>query len=177
MDLLNLLSDDLLELILFNLIDIKDKRNLCIINKVFYEKFKPKIQKYKLIVYLNEDYLNFYTTLNKNNYSSDIDFMNKLVIKSFMNIPTVKHSNICSMYDLRYIFELMFKGYGLETTDIKVYNIHFYIHFYKKIVDCISKDRMKTLSKLDKSPYLFSLKYSPNFKHVRNGGKWISLIP
>ena len=105
--------------------------------------------------------------------------MNKLVVKSFMNIPTVKHTNICSMYDLRYVFELMFKGYGLETTDIKIYNIHFYIHFYKKIIECISEDRGETLAKVEKCPYLFSLKQNPNFKPVsKNGHKsWISLIP
>ena len=174
---LDSLNEYLVELISNNLTDIKDKRNLCIINKFFYENMSPMLEKYKLIIYLNRDYLNFYTTLNKYNYSEDIKYMNKLVIKSFMDIPNIWSSNICCMYDLRYIFELMFNGYGL-VRDIKIYNVHFYIHFYQKILDCISIDRKETLDNIEKCPYLFSLKSDPKFKNViRNGRnfKWIPL--
>ena len=104
--------------------------------------------------------------------------MNKIIIKSFMNIPQVWNSSVSCMYDLRYIFELIYKGYGLETDDIKIYNLHFYIHFYKKIIDCIENDREKTIKNIEKCPYLFTLKQNPKFRTTKNGlnFKWISIV-
>ena len=88
-----------------------------------------------------------------------------------MNIPTIRYK-VVDFYDLRYVFELMFLGYGLQSEDIKLYNIHFYIHFYDKIKKCLKENRGKTLDEIEGSSYLFTLKQSSN----KIGETWVSLI-
>jgi len=174
------LSDDVL-IEIFILCGVKDKKKLCEVNKLFYEIFNPKLQKYKLITFLNRDYLQFYNFLNEYDYSKEITYMNKIIVRSFMSIPTVYASPTCGMYDLRFIFELMYKGYNIETEDIKIYNLHFFIHFYSQIKKCIANTRKETLSNIDNCSYLFSLRQNPNFHgshKIKNGSKfeWVSLV-
>ena len=90
------LSDDIL-LEIFTLCEVKDKKKLCEVNKFFYELFTPKLQKYKLITFLNQDYLQFYKFLNEYDYSEDITYMEKVIVRSFMTIPTVWASHILSL--------------------------------------------------------------------------------
>ena len=176
------LPDDIFIIIFDELEIISDKNNLSQISGFSYKLLNSKIQKYKLIYFLNNDYAAFYDTLNKYNYTlnkyrnnkTDIDFINKVIVKSFMNLPLIRSSKICSMYDLRYVFEILYKGYKLETDDIKIYNLHFYIHFYSKIMNCIDKDRSKTIENIEKNSYLFSLKQNPNFGRGSSNG-WISI--
>ena len=178
MGTMNSLSDDVL-LEIFNLCEVKDKKKLCEVNKFFYELFTPKLQKYKLITFLNTDYLQFYNCLNEYDYSKEITYMEKVIVRSFMSIPTVWASHSCGMYDLRFIFELMYKGYDIETDDIKIYNLHFYIHFYTRIKKCITKTRAKTLANIDKCAYLFSLRKNPKFRKTSKNGpefEWVSLV-
>jgi len=175
---MNSLSDDVL-LEIFNFCEVKEKKKLCEVNKFFYELFTPRIQKYKLITFLNQDYLQFYNCLNNYDYSDEITYMEKVIVRSFMTIPTVWASHSCGMYDLRFIFELMYKGYDIETDDIKIYNLHFYIHFYSRIKQCIANTRKETLSNIDKCAYLFSLRKNPKFrKTIKNGPEfeWVSLV-
>ena len=172
------LSDDIL-LEIFTLCEVKDKKKLCEVNKFFYELLTPKLQKYKLITFLNQDYLQFYKFLNEYDYSGDITYMEKVIVRSFMTIPTVWASHICGMYDLRFIFELMYKGYDIKTEDIKIYNLHFYIHFYSRIKKCIANTRKETLSNIDKCAYLFSLRKNPKFRKTSKNGpefEWVSLV-
>ena len=178
MGTMNSLSDDVL-LEIFNSCEVTDKKKLCEVNKFFYELFTPRIQKYKLITFLNQDYLQFYNCLNEYDYSEEITYMEKVIVRSFMTIPTVWASHSCGMYDLRFIFELMYKGYDIETDDIKIYNLHFYIHFYSRIKQCIANTRKETLSNIDKCAYLFSLRKNPKFrKTIKNGPEfeWVSLV-
>ena len=173
------LSNDILLLIFDSLYEIKDKKTMTELNKFYNYLLSPSLRKFKLIKYLNNDYLKFYECLNSNNYSRDIIFMGKVVIKSFMNIPTIWVRRSCSMYDLRFIFELMMKGYGLDTNDIKIYNLHFYIHFYSRIKKCIANTRKETLSNIDKCAYLFSLRKNPKFRKTSKNGpefEWVSLV-
>ena len=175
---MNSLSDDVL-LEIFNSCEVTDKKKLCEVNKFFYELFSPRIKKYKLITFLNQDYLQFYNYLNNYDYSEEITYMEKVIVRSFMTIPTVWASHSCGMYDLRFIFELMYKGYDIETDDIKIYNLHFYIHFYSRIKQCIANTRKETLSNIDKCAYLFSLRKNPKFrKTIKNGPEfeWVSLV-
>ena len=128
MGTMNSLSDDVL-LEIFNLCEVKDKKKLCEVNKFFYELFTPKLQKYKLITFLNTDYLQFYNCLNEYDYSKEITYMEKVIVRSFMSIPTVWASHSCGMYDLRFIFELMYKGYDIETDDIKKLISYLFVNF------------------------------------------------
>ncbi len=168
---MNELSDDILDSIFLCIKEIKDIRSFIGVNKRFNERYKERINKYKLILYVNQDYLNFYEILHKNNYTRDRNYIEKIIVKAFMNIPTIRYK-VVDFYDLRYVFELMFLGYGLQSEDIKLYNIHFYIHFYDKIKKCLKFNREDTLNEIEKSSYLFTLKQSSN----KIGKTWVSLI-
>ena len=175
---MNNLTHDLIILIMKNIENISDKKNFMMINKEYYIILKKQIEKYKIIKYINNDYLNFYKVLTENHYDfmykSDTDILSKVIIKSFMNIPIINDSKVYGIYDLRYIFELLYAGYEIKTDDIKIYNAHFYIHFYDKIMKCIVyKDRKGTIKNIDKCSYLKSLKINPKFKNQKN---WISII-
>ena len=127
-------------------------------------------------VYTNKDYPLFYEYLQK--YSYKKEFMDEVIARTFMNIPKIWASRAVEMYDLRYIFELMFKGYALNRDEIKDLNRHFYNHFYQKIRDCLDPDRSKTLSNIEKCSYLFSLKQDPRMKHNHRNSEdfiWISI--
>lgn len=174
---MNDLTCDLIILIMKNIVNIGDKKNLMIINKEYYKILKKQIEKYKIIKYLNYDYSNFYKILTENHYDlkykSDIDILSKVIVKSFMNIPIINDSKVYGIYDLRYIFELLYAGYEIKTDDIKIYNVHFYIHFYDKIMKCIVyNNRQKTIENINKCSYLTSLKQNPKFKNQK---KWISI--
>ena len=173
---MNDLDDDSIDIIFSNVKRVKDIRSFIMINKRFNERYKDKIDKYRLKVYANKDYPLFYEYLQKYTYTKE--FMDEVIARVFMNIPKMRPSPVVEMYDLRYIFELMFKGYALNGSEIKDFNFHFYIHFYDKIKDCLDQDRKKTLEKIEKCSYLFSLKQNPKIKHnSRNSDDfiWISL--
>ena len=174
---MNNLTCDLIILIMKNIEIIRDKKNFMIINKEYYKILKKEIEKYKIIKYLNNDYSNFYRILTENHYDlkykSDINILSSVIIKSFMNIPIIKDSKVYGIYDLRYIFELIYSGYEIKTNDIKIYNVHFYIHFYEKIMKCIVyNNREKTIENIEKCPYLTSLKQNPKFKKQKG---WIPI--
>jgi len=179
--MMNNLNDDIIIKIMNNLEYIKNKHNLSLVNKEYNSLITPEIEKYKLIKYLNNDYLKFYEKLNNEFYfrdKCDFKFMNKVVARAFMNIPTVKSSRVCSMYDLRFIFELMYNGYGLDSDDIKIYNPECHYNYYSKIKMCIIRDnRDKTIENIEKCAYLFTLKQNPKFhesiEHVFD--RWISI--
>lgn len=168
---MNILNLDTIDIV-FDYLEPKLKYYFTLLNHLFYERFCPRIQKYKLLNYINKDYLNFYKTLNENNYINDIQFIDKVIAKTFMNIPTIRPSKVVEMYDLRFVFELIYNGYCPNDSDIKLYNVHFYIHFYQKIKQCIVNNRQLTINKIEKDSYLFSLKQNPKFKREKN---WISI--
>ena len=168
--------------ILYNIyinLPIRERIQFIKTNKFLYENFKKEIQKYKLKSYANKDYINFYYTLKDNTYDDHYEkiYMNEIIARCFMYIPNIWASQNCGVYDLRFIFELMFKGYD-PGKEVKRYNVHFYIHFYKRIKDCLSDSREETLAKIETDSYLFSLKQNPKFRTDRNGKdfKWHLLI-
>ena len=158
--------------LIYDNINYKDKYNFFLIIKDLYNLLKDDYVKFKLIKYVNNDYLNYYNLLTNHNYKNDQDFMNLITVKAFMNIPKLKPSLAVEMYDLRYVFELIYKNYCLNDKDIKRYNPHFYIHFYKKIKNCIVIDnRELTLSNINKDSYLYSLKQNK----FKNNKDWVSI--
>lgn len=178
--MLDLLSEDILLNILKEIINIKDKYHFVMISKEKYYLLKKELIKYKLIYYLNNDYLKFYDLLQNKDYSNDEYFMNRIILKAFMRIPILEISKVCSMYDLRFIFELMYKGYGLNSKEIKLISIpHFYVHFYSVILNCLSSNRKETLQNISKSKFLFSLQQNPKFSESIRSKKefvWDSIV-
>ena len=73
---MNILNLDTIDIV-FDYLEPKLKYYFTLLNHLFYERFCPRIQKYKLLNYINKDYLNFYKTLNENNYINDIQFIDK----------------------------------------------------------------------------------------------------
>tara|TARA_Y100001958_G_C21171863_1_gene503484 strand:- start:154 stop:693 length:540 start_codon:yes stop_codon:yes gene_type:complete len=178
--MLNCLNEDTLLIIFKEILFINDKYNFIIINKDNYYLLKKKLIKYKLFYYLNNDYLNFYNLLKNENYSSDEYFMNRIILKAFMKIPILEVSKVCSMYDLRFIFELMFNGYGINSEEIKLISKpHFYVHFYNVILNCLNDSREKTLKNISNSKFLFSLQKHPKFSESIRSKKdfiWNSIV-
>ena len=174
------LNDDLIILIFERLLSIKGKKNLLVINKRNYQLLIQLFEKYKLLYYLNNDYPKFYNLLKTVDYSSYNHFMDQVIAKAFMKIPIINVSKVCSMYDLRFIFELMFHGYGLESKEIKNITIqHFYIHFYNIILRCLTDDRKTTINNIGKSKFLFTLQKNPKFCDSVRSKKnfiWHSLV-
>lgn len=172
------ISEELL-INIHNFVNFKDKYNLLFSNITISNIIVKEIQKYKLLFYLNNDYNQFYILLNNYNYSEEEQLMNKIIARAFMRIPNIEMSLVCSMYDLRFIFELMFHGYGRNKNEIKrICSPHFYIHFYPKLNSLITCDRKETLDRIEKSPYLFSLKQKPSFTNSikkRKNFKWDSI--
>ena len=72
---------------------------------------KDEIEKFKLKIYVNQDYLSFYEYLYR--YSYGESFMDQIIAKAFMNIPKIWPSPVVEMYDLRYIFELIQNNFSL----------------------------------------------------------------
>jgi len=176
---LNKLNDEIIIEIFYQLQTVNDKRNFILINKENYELLNQLLKKYRLILYVNNDYSNFYEIIKKNqfnlNYECDLNLIDKIIIRSFMYIPVINASRTFGFYDFRFIFELLYAGFRIETDNVKIYNIHFYTHFYSKIIKCIVfNDRKKTLKNIEKCPYLLSLKQKNNFKDRLNQ-EWISI--
>lgn len=156
------LSYELLTLIFNNLNKIKDKKNFSIINKDFYGNYGgDNIKKLQIEFFLNNDYMKFYEYLNK--YTYDDDFLERIGKIAINNIPAIYGSRSCGYYDMRFIFELMYFGIILDDNLVKKLNKNFYIFFYKNLKACmISKNKKKTIDKVNKQKMLQSLKN--NFK-------------
>ena len=148
--------------IIFNYLNIKDKKNLSICNKELYQYYGgDNIFKFKIEKFINNDYINFYKFLNK--YKYEKSFLEYLAKKTIENIPAVYGSRSCGYYDMRYIFEIMYYGIILDDNIVLKLNKHFYIFFYKNLKEClINNNRKKTINNINKQRMLQSLKN--NFK-------------
>ena len=153
MNILNINYD-----IIDNIINILNPKNKIIFicsNKVLYKHYYFIIHKYSIYKWLHTNYDKFYNSLQMNIYSSDD--INQLLKKSILNVQYISN-NRSTEYDIRYIFELLFKGgYTLSKYELKVLNPHLYIHFIQIILKYLSDDRSITLKKINKSKLLFSL--------------------
>ena len=143
-------------------------------NQYIYDYYKNELIKYKIYNYINYDYLNFYNFLQKFQYT--IHEINEFLEISLKDIPTVYKNNICGFYDLKYIFELLFinQNYLLSDNEIKKINLHFYIHFYKKLKNILHKEREICKENIEKTKYLISL--HRNFNGYYKSNKMIRSI-
>lgn len=176
---MNKLNNDIIILI-YDKLNISDKNNFIKINKLYYDLLISDFKKYKIMLYVNNDYLEFYNYITNYEYNklNEKIFINKVIIKAFMNIPHLWLSNYLCLYDLRYVFEILYNKYKIESSDIKIYNAHFYIHFYQKILNCLDDTREKTLENINKTSYLTSLKQNLCIKKNKRNGenfKWVSI--
>ena len=98
-----------------------------------------------------------------------MDYLNNLLIKAIEKILTVWGNRSCGFYDMRFIFELMYKSCIIEQNinNLNSTAKHFYRFFYNNIKNCIVyNDRQTTLINIEKSSNLTSLKKKFNYyKH------------
>ena len=163
--MLNVINYDILFIIANNL-NLKYLKNLSLCNKELYKLLGgDNILKYKIELYLNNDYKNFVYTLIRFNYN-DV-YLNYLLEKAIKQITVIYGTRSCGYYDMRYIFELMFNGANISSHKVKDIDPVFYIFFYKNIKKCINKcNRKKTLKNINKQRMLTSLRN--NFKIYKN---------
>ena len=172
--------EDIFDIIFSHIEKIEDLINYSLVNKTFYEKYHKDLQKYKLKLCINKDYRETYHLLDKYEYDIQSEYMKEVIKKSIKTIPNIWKNNIAALYDMRYIFEIMYR-YELEDEVIKNLNIHFFIHFYKIIKSCIVRgERRITINNINKSSILTSLKRNFKIKENRhssvNDSDWIYLI-
>ena len=103
----------------------------------------------------------------KNKTSNVTCLDSELLLKiSIDNIPLLRMNPAIYLYDLKYIFELLFinQDHLLEDKDIESINKHFYIHYYDHLKQCLHKDRYITegniLDSKDIPDISIQLKYS-----------------
>ena len=162
---------------IYNIFDkLKDKSYFIQINKNTNKLLQYDFNKLYIEETLNNDYLQFYKLLNK--YDYDMDYLNSLLIKTTEKILTVWGNRSCGFYDMRFIFELMYKG-CIQSSYINHTAKHFYRYFYNDIKNCIVyNDRQITLINIENSKNLLSLKNKFNYyKHGEYKNKpYIKLI-
>ena len=161
---MNQLPNEIINII-YNIFDkLKDKNYFIQINKNTNNLLQEDFNKLYFEKTLNNDYLQFYKLLNK--YDYDMDYLNYLLIKATEKILTVWGNRSCGFYDMRFIFELMYKG-CIQSSYINHTAKHFYRHFYNNIKNCIVyNDRQTTLINIENSRNLLSLKIKFNYyKH------------
>ena len=172
---MDLLNNDIIFNI-FNLLDISNKLNFIIINKNNYNLFKEDIQKCIILkLLLKNNYEKFYYLLNKYNYGRE--FNNYLLNIAVSNIGCVWVDYHCGIYDLRYIFEIIFKESCINENIIKQKNFNFYLHFYKILKKCIIyNNRSATLININNENMLSSLHNNFNFYPKGNYLHYTKLI-
>jgi len=152
------ISDDIIHLIFINL-NLKSKLQFSQSNKFIYQKYGgDNLKKYKIYHLINNDYLEFYQYLQ--DYKYTINEINEFLKISLKEIPTVWINSACGFYDMKYIFELLFINQNnlLPDSEIKKLNLHFHIHFYSQLINCLRDSRKETKEHVFKCIYLRPLR-------------------
>ena len=161
---MDIIPNEIFLIIYNNIYETKNKKYFIQINKNTNNLLQEDFDKLYFEKTLNNNYLQFYKLLNK--YDYDMDYLNSLLIKAIEKILTVWGNRSCGFYDMRFIFELMYKG-CIQSSYINHTAKHFYRFFYNDIKECIVyNDRQATLINIENSKKLLSLKRKFNYyKH------------
>ena len=166
------IDNNLINIIYCNLSN-KSKINFHLSNKYIYNMYHSNI-KYLIYDYINIDYLKFRLFLLNNNYSSS-DITN-LGIVSVSNIPNVWKTEHISHYDIRFLFELVYKN--LNINDKYIINNaknSIILMFLKKIKKCLYINRYETMINIYKEPMLGTL--HPLFNGYLKGNiEWTPIL-
>jgi len=163
---MDIIPNEIFLIIYNNIYETKNKKYFIQINKNTNNLLQEEFDKLYFEKTLNNNYLQFYKLLNK--YDYDMDYLNSLLIKAIEKILTVWGNRSCGFYDMRFIFELMYKGCIPENIgNLNFTAKHFYRLFYNNIKNCIVyNDRQTTLINIENSSNLLSLKRKFNYyKH------------
>ena len=171
--------EDIYDIIFKHIQKIKDCVNYSLINKKFYERYNKDLIKYKLELCMNKDYREVYNLLEKYKYDINSKYMKNIIKKSIKDMPTIWKNNVAGFYDMRYLFEIIYR-YKIEDDLVKELNLHFHIHFFASLKSCIVKNnRNETIKNINKNRILSSLRKDFLIKenrHSNSKSKWIYLI-
>ena len=166
--------------IIFQNMDYLNKKNFILINKYLYKKYNKKIHFYRLDIYLNNDYKKFYLLLNYHDYKEDKIYLEKVLNLSINNLQTVWKNDNNGYFDLRFLFELIYKHKrlikNLEFKNPYKHNNHIIIAIINTIILSIKSTRKETLNEINNNSYLSSLKNDFNPKSIKNKKIWMNLI-
>ena len=154
------LTLDVLELILYKIINLNDKINFCKIDKELFINNYEKIMKKRIIKFIYNDYNQFYKYLYCFQY--DKNELNELFKYSLVHLSskTIWINRTWGTFDLRYIFELLVNGIDLDLDSIKELHSGYFRLFYNEFKQIIVKNN-RTESKLNLLNYksMYSLQY------------------
>ena len=157
------LDDNLLYKI-YNLLPFNDMITFSYINQYTYNNYKQKT-KYKIFLFLNNDYKLFRKCLQFYKYSiTELYYLGKYSINNINYVTRYDNDDI-HYYDLRFIFELIYNKFNYKNIPIKD---EFLIKAIKYIKKSISFNRFETIYNISKYPLLHSLSYmfTPKTKWV-----------
>jgi len=154
MELSEFYIDDNILFIIFRKLSFIDMIRFSHVNHLTYNIFFNN-NKNLIYNYINYDYKRFYALLNM--YKYDVNEITKMGITSMENMKTIMTDNDKIYYDLRYLFELVNKGFNYtdnyKNSDKKVILI-----MIKAMKRCISFSRYETIMKIYNEPILYSLR-------------------
>ena len=143
-------------------IKIEDNLYFTHINKYTYENFKIK-NKNKIFEFINKDYKLFKKYINTYNYNQqEIDNIGLISMLNTIEIT----SSLYNYYDLRFIFEALYRKSKINTELINNKVLIFIINCLKK---SISFNRFETIYNINNDLCLYPLHY--NF--IPNDDNWI----
>ena len=166
MELSNFYINDNILFIIFRNLSFIDMIRFSHVNNLTYNIFYNN-NKSLIYNYINDDYNRFYSLLNM--YKYEVDEISQMGLQSIMNMKTIMTNNDKIYYDLRYLFELVNKGFTVTTEfnnsslDKKVILI-----MIKAMKRCISFSRNETIMKIYNEPILYSLRRNINIKRPKD---------
>ena len=152
------ICDDLIELIYLKIDPRRthDRLNLIKTNRHLYKKYYNTVVKMNIHKTLNRDYLGFFRFLNTFSYSNKEKSI--LLKGALKNTPVVWDNETCGIWDLRYIFELMYNGAYVDIQTKLSINQSVTGTMCGRITRCIFPgNRYKTMEALDRDDHLQSL--------------------
>lgn len=166
MELSNFYINDNILFIIFRKLSLIDMIRFSHVNKITYNIFYNS-NKSLIYNYINDDYKRFYALLNM--YKYEFDEISQMGLQSIMNMKTIITDNDKIYYDLRYLFELVNKGFIVTTElDNSSLDKRIILIMIKAMKRCISFNRFETIMKIYNEPILYSLRRNINVQRPKD---------
>ena len=165
MELSEFYIDDNILFIIFRKLSFIDMIRFSHVNHLTYNIFFNN-NKNLIYNYINYDYKRFYGLLNM--YKYDVNEITKMGITSMANMETIMTDNDKIYYDLRYLFELVNKGFNYTDNNYKNSDKKVILIMIKAMKRCISFSRFETIMKIYNEPILYSLRRNINVKRPKD---------
>ena len=170
MEFLNIYLDIYLIDIIYNNLNLKDKLSFSKVNKFIFINYHNKLKK-EIYKYTNTNYSNFIILLNNIHY---FDYEKLSIAQHTINtINKVYSSPTLLVYDLRFIFELIYRNINIY----KLKSDENLFRYLLKIKQCMYLNRDFTIWNINDEPMLQTLHwwFIPfNLRNIENKN-WTSI--